>query len=429
MILNVIRKIIPQRWHWIFEHEGYKRYAASTGWMFAVQVISLIVSFFIGTWIARYLGVENYGMLSYSISFAGMFGFIASLGIDNILSRELVKFPHDRNRLLGTGFRLKIIGGLIAFLFAFIGACFTQTNPLIKLLIVLFSLSFIFQAMNVVNIYFQAEVRSKNSFKSILVATLISSILKILIILSHKGVAWIVLVFSLDFLWQAIGFGIAYRAYGLKIRDWIFDKSLAMRILKNSLPLMISAAAGFIYLKIDQVIIGHILGNREVGLYAAAVKLVEVWYFIPWIISTALFPAIINARKMGMDLYNKRLKNFYILLFTLSLIIAIPTTLFAPFIIYVLFGEGYSESVSVLYVYTWSSIGLFLSYGINQYLISENLVKTILFLNIIVMCVNIFLNLFFIPRYGIIGSAWATFSSYLIIPLFILLRPAFKSNR
>ena len=412
-----LERFVPTKYRWILNHDGFKRYFANTGWMFAGQMFSLLVSFFIGAWLARYLGPENYGVLSYALAFVGLFGFIASLGVDGILNRELVKFPEKRDELLGTAFRLKLIGGFIAFALAVISTFIFQTSPLIKLLIILFSFTFVLQAINVISIYFQAEVKSKNNVKAALFATIISSILKIAVILLDKGVIWLVIVFVLDVLWQGIGFAIAYNRFGLKIRTWTFHKELSQEILKNSWPLMLASAAAVIYLKIDQVMIGSMLGNNQVGLYAAAVKLVEVWYFIPGIICASLFPAIVNAKKTSLEMYKRRLKNFYILMLVIPVVIALPVTILAKPIIYILFGSGYLESINILRIYVWSSVGLFLGWAVGQYLISENLIKTIFWLNFLAMLVNIILNLVFIPVFGLLGAAWATAISYLIVPL------------
>jgi O-antigen/teichoic acid export membrane protein len=389
--------------------------------MFGGQMFSLLVSFFIGAWIARYLGPENYGVLSYSVAFVGLFGFIASLGVDGILNRELIKTPEKRDELLGTAFRLKLIGGAIALSLAIFSAFIFLTSPLIKLLVVLFSFTFILQSVTVISNYFNAEVKSKNNIRAIIIATVISSILKIIIILLGEGVIWLIIVYVLDSLWQGIGFIKAYNTYGLKIKSWFFNTDTAKSILSNSWPLMLASAAGFVSLKIDQVIIGQMLGSYRVGIYAAAVRPVEILYFIPGIICTSLFPAIINAKKTSVELYKNRLKNFYILMTVTPIVIAIIVTLLAKPIIIVLFGNGYLESIIILKIYVWSNIGLFLAGAITQYLMSENLIKTIFSLNILAMIINIILNLIFIPMYGIIGSAWATLVSYLVIPAYILI--------
>ncbi len=416
-LFNLIKNITPNKWHWVLENDGYKRYFANMSWMFFGQMFSLLVSFFIGAWIARYLGPSNYGALNYSIAFVGIFSFISTLGVDGILSRELVKTPEKRDELLGTAFRLKLIGGIIAFCLSVLVVMIFQTNPLIRLLVILFSFSFIAQSINVISSYFNAEVKSKNNVMATLIATAISSVLKIIVILLSKGVIWIMIIFVLDFIWQGIGLMSSYRHYGLKIGNWRFNKILSKEILRNSWPLMLASAASFIYLKIDQVMIGSMLGNYNVGIYAVAVKLVEVWYFIPIIICSSLFPAILNAKKAGIEIYKNRLKNFYILMALIPIAMAIPITLLAKPIIQILFGSGYLESIPILRIYIWSSLGLFLSMAVGQYLMSENLVKIIFISNLIAMLINVILNLIFIPMFGITGSAWATLISYFILPI------------
>jgi O-antigen/teichoic acid export membrane protein len=418
--IEILKRITPTKWHWILDHDGYKRYFANMSWMFFGQMFSLLVSFFIGAWIARYLGPENYGILNYSSAFVGLFGFISSLGIDGILSRELIKTPEKRDELLGTAFRLKLIGGAIAFCLAIISVLFFQSEPRIKILVALFAFSFILQSINVVSNYFNAEVKSKNNVKATLISTVITSVLKVLVIVYGKGVIWLVIVFVLDSLWQGIGLVKSYNNYGLKIKNWVFSKILSKEILKNSWPLMLAAASGLIFSKIDQVLIGQMLGNYKVGIYAAAVKLVEIWYFIPVLICTSLFPAIINAKKTNHNVYKKRLKNLYLLLIVISIIISILITIFSKPIILILFGPSYLESILVLKIYIWSSVGLFLTIAVNQYLLSENMTKTTFLLNLLAMIVNIVLNLLLIPILGLIGASLATLISCFILPLIVL---------
>ncbi len=426
-VFNLIKKIVPIKWHWALDHGGHKRYFANMSWMFMGQMFSLLMSFLVGAWVARYLGPENYGVLSYSVAFVGIFGFVASLGIDGILNRELIKTPEKRDVLLGTAFRLKLIGGVIAFLVTVISVMLFQTNPLIKLLVILFAFTFILQSINVIGNYFNAEVKSKYNVRLTLISTIISSILKIAVIVFGKGVIWIILVYILDFVWQGVGFMRTYKKYGLKITDWKFDGGLAKEILNNSWPLILASAAGFIYLKIDQVMIGSMLGNKEVGIYAVAVKIVEIWYFIPGIICSSLFPAIINAKKTDALMYKKRLNSLYILMFIISVSMAVFITFLAKPIIQILFSTTYIEAIPVLKIYIWSSVGFFVGMIVWQYLLLENKVHIIFGLNFLSMILNIILNLILIPRFGIIGAAWVTFVTYLITPIYLILDKFTKS--
>lgn len=417
--LDKINKIVPVKWQWILNHEGFRRYFKNTGWMFFGQMFSLFVSFFIGAWLARYLGPENYGVLNYAISFSGIFGFLGFLVADNILSKELIKNTEKSNLLLGTSFVLKVLGGFIAFILTLITAFIFESNSLIKLLILIYSFTFVFPAFNIISVFFYSKVQAKKIVKSQLLTMFISSILKVLVILCGMNIIWVMIVYVLDGVWYIVCLILLYRSNGLKFKKWSFDKNLSKSLLKDSFYVMLSSAALFIYLKVDQVIIGKLLDNSSVGLYAVAVKLSEIWYFIPGIISTSLFPAIINAKEIGEKVYRNRLKFFYFLLGGLSLLIAIPISIFAKPIILFMFGSGYANAASILQIYIWSGVGIFLSTGTNQYMVAEGMLKSIFILNLFGMILNIVLNFILIPLIGLNGSALASLISYCFIPLFV----------
>ena len=79
-------------------------------------------------------------------------------------------------------------------------------------------------------------------------------------------------------------------------------------LLKESWPLILSGLVISVYMKIDQVMIKHLIDDNAVGIYAAAVKVSEIWYFIPVVIASSLFPAIINSRKINEVLYETNSK-------------------------------------------------------------------------------------------------------------------------
>lgn len=419
-IFKFIERFVPAKYKWILNHDGFKRYFANTGWMFGGQMFSLLVSFFIGAWIARYLGPENYGIFNYAAAFVGIFGFIATLGVDGILSRDLVKNPEQENELMGTGFVLKVIGGILAFLAVIIANCLVSGNSLVHWLIFFYGLSYLVTTPYIISIYFQSKVQSKNNVKAQIYAALISAVFKIIFIFSGLGLIWLVIVYLFDSVWQIIILIYSYRRHGHKFSTWVYNKTLAWRLWHDSWPLMLSSAAAYIYLRIGQVMIGRMLGNIEVGLYAAAVKITEVWYFVPGIICGSLFPAIINAKKTSEILYRRRLKSLYWFITLIALVIALLISLLAKPIIVVLFGAEYLLAVPILQIYVWSGVGFFLGLAISQYLMAENLVKTIFIVNFISMVVNVGLNFILIPRLGLNGAAWATLVSYLIIPILVL---------
>jgi O-antigen/teichoic acid export membrane protein len=420
--MNLIKKILPLKYHYILTHHGFRRYFLNTGWMFMGQFLSLVVAFFIGAWIARYLGPSQYGIFQYAIAFVSLFSVIANLGIDVILNRELVKQPEKRDELLGTGFRLKLIGGVFTILLILVAIFFINFDSLSRLLIIIYSFSFVFHPLNVIGIYFQAKVEAKNNVKAHIFTIIASSTLKVLFIILALPLFYLIIIYTLESLWQVIGLYYTYKKKKLKLSNWRFRPQLAKTLFKDSWPLILANAAAFIYLRIDQVMIEYFLDQTAVGLYAAAVKFAEVWYFIPGIICASLFPAIVNSKISNTIVYKQRLKRLYLLMLTVAIAIAIPTTFLAPIFVPAIFGIEYTLSVPILQIYIWSGVGLFLGWAINQYLISENKAKLLFKINAIAMVTNISLNLILIPIIGLNGAAWTTLISYMILPVVILLK-------
>ncbi|MFA7365052.1 MAG: flippase [Patescibacteria group bacterium] len=301
-----IDKFVPKKWRWILNHEGFKRYFVNTGWMFFGQMFSLGIAFFVGVWMARYLGPENYGVLNYAMAFTGLFAFISTLGVDGILSRDLVKYPEKRDELMGTSFRLKLIGGFLALLVSSIVIFSIESSPLIKFLVVLHSFTFVFHSFNVILIFFQSNVEAKKNVKAQLSASVIASILKVVMIVSGMGVIWLVAIYVLESILLSVFLIISYKSSKLRIMDWKFKYPLAKKILSGSWLLMLTSVSVSIYMRIDQVIIKMMIDESAVGIYSVATKLSEVWNLIPTIICASFFPAIINARKTDRASYASR---------------------------------------------------------------------------------------------------------------------------
>jgi O-antigen/teichoic acid export membrane protein len=196
---------------------------------------------------------------------------------------------------------------------------------------------------------------------------------------------------------------------------------------------MLASAAGYIYLKLDQVMVKFFLGEVAVGYYAAAVRLSEIWYFIPGIICSSLFPAIINARLTNRSKYITRLKWLLTLLGIIALSIALPIYLLSGYIVRLLYGKDFLATIPVLQVYVWSSVGMFLSIAVGQYFMAENNLKMIFYLNTLAMFLNVLLNVILLPRVGLVGAAWSTLVSYsfgpLIFVIFIFFKKIFKQRQ
>jgi O-antigen/teichoic acid export membrane protein len=241
------------------------------------------------------------------------------------------------------------------------------------------------------------------------------------LIVSGKGIIYLVLIFVFESLLAMVLSIFVYRKNGFRFSSWKFNFRLAKIILSGSGFLMFAAAANYIFARVDQVMIRHFLDEGSVGVYAAALKLVEVWYFIPGIVCASLLPAIINAKKISKEKYLNRLRGLFLFLGVTSFLIAVFLTISSSFIVKLLFGVEYLGSISVLNIYAWASIGMFLSVGFYQYFLAENKLKLLFFFYLFLMIINIVLNLVLIPRIGINGAAWSTLFSYFLGLIIVLM--------
>jgi O-antigen/teichoic acid export membrane protein len=217
--------------------------------------------------------------------------------------------------------------------------------------------------------------------------------------------AWTVLF---DSVVLALGFIYFYFQNHLSFKDWNFEKSTAINLLKDSWPLILSGMVVAFYMRIDQVMIKEMMGASAVGQYAAAVRLSEAWYFIPMVVTSSLFPAIINAKKQSEELYYARLQKLYDFMIWMAIAVALPMTFLSDWVVNLLFGGEYFGAGSVLTIHVWT--GLFVSLGVarGKWLLIENLQKySIIYLGVGLIS-NVIANYYFIKIYGINGAAYAT---------------------
>ncbi|MES2986086.1 MAG: flippase [Patescibacteria group bacterium] len=414
--MSKISSRIKEKWAEV----GFQKYLQNTGWMFVARILGMGIAFFVTAIVARYLGPGNYGTLMYAVSFVSLFSFIASLGIDQILYREILKSPEKEPELLGTSLLLRLAGGFVAFIAASLCAFIFLENPLEQMLIYIISISFVFQASNVLNYTFLSRLKNRNLSIIMIVITVILSLLKIGIVSSNKGILFLSAVFVIEPILYALFFIFYYSKFFGKLREWTFSVTTAKTIIKHSLPLMFSSVFALIYSRIDQIMLNSYIDSTAVGLYSSAVTLSEVWYFIPGIIVATLFPSIMNAKQTDEHMYSQRILKLTAFLVIISSVIGLVGSVFAKPILNLVFGVNFVAAYQVLQLYIWAGVGISVGTVIIQFLVAEHLSRAVLYISIIGMVINILLNIVLIPTYGIAGAAFATLVSYTLGPISVL---------
>jgi len=334
--------------------------------------------------------------------------------------RDIVRDSSHKAEILGTSFILKFVGGMLAIVMINLSiAMLRGSDTLTRTLVAIFSSGLIFQSFDTIDFWFQSQVQSRYSVWAKNGAFILLSMVKIGLIVNHASLPAFVWASVAEILLGAAGLIIAYRFVGESLRSWRWDISWGKSLIGDSWPLILSTIAIIVYMRIDQLMLGEMLGNHAVGLYSAATRVSEVWYFIPVAIASSVFPNIIEAKRESEELYYGRIAKLFRLMSILSLSIVIPFTFLSGHVIQFLYGTGYLGAGNVLSIHVWAAVFVFLGVAQGPWTLNEGLMKLALQRTVIGAVTNIMLNLILIPIYGIIGAAIATLISQALASFFL----------
>jgi O-antigen/teichoic acid export membrane protein len=390
-------------------------------WLGLERIFRILVSATIGIVVLNYLGPERNGILNYATIFLALALPITNLGIVNHVVKDIIQKPEDTGAYLGTGFIIRILGfiliSVILMIFLFYKNLGYDYNIII---IIIFSASF-FQIANTVDWHYQALIKSKYTVINSSIAFFIASVLKLFCVFFKLDLIYIASIFSLEFLILAALLILSYKKrIGWKVAKWRFNKTIAIRYLNVSLPLILTSVFMTIYIKIDQFMIKDYLGDVANGNYSAAVKISEMFYFIPSILAMSFFPSIVAAYNRDSKEFSNKVQKVYDIFTWISIAVVIGTLLFATFFIDLIISKQYKQVDVVLKIHILAIFFIFWNAITNRIFSLQNLDKISAFNSIVGTICNISLNAYLLPKYGIIGAAYATLVSYTISGFIIL---------
>ncbi|MDH4164293.1 MAG: flippase [Nitrospirota bacterium] len=393
--------------------EALQKAVTNSAWLLADKMVRMVVGLVISTWMARYLGPEQFGIFNYAISIVLIFSTLASLGIDSIIVRDIVRDPDKTPEILGTAFVLRLAGAACS-LFLAIGAILLirPADSLTHWLVGITAAGMIAQAFDAIDFWFQAELQSKYPILAKNIAFLAISIVKIALILSGAPLIAFAWAGFAELLLGACGLVLAYRLRGKHITDWRKSSSRAISLLRNGWPLVLSGFTIYLQARFDQVMLREMVGAGELGQFSAALVLIEFFGFIPMIVQGSASPAVTLAKTQDETMYLTRMLNIYRLMSMLFIAVAIPIAAYGKVFVRIMYGSEYQQAGSLLGLFALRLF--FANFGVakSMYILNENLFRYSLLTAAIGTAVNIALNLFFIPRYGAVGAVWSMIISF-----------------
>ena len=376
-------------------------------WIIGCKIIQSIIGLLVSMLTARYLGPSNYGIISYAASIVAFFTPIMQLGLTNIMVQELVSNPKEEGEILGTALVMSVVSAVGCVIGVCVFTCIINKNEFVTIFVCfLYSLSLITQAFELTQYWFQAKFKSKYTSISSLVAYFLISIYQIYLLVQKKEIYWFAVTYTIQYGLIAFFLIILYkRNYGQK---FCFSVDQGKRLFAKSRYYIVSSLMVTIFAQTDKIMLKMLINDAATGYYAAAVTCSGLSYFIFQAIIDSARPAIFEAQLKSKEQFERNMTRLYCVIIYLSLLQCIVMTLFARFIIHILYGASYNAAIPALRLIVWYTTFSYLGVVRNIWILAEQKQRYLWQINLLGALGNILLNALLIPRFGIMGAAFAS---------------------
>ena len=388
-------------------------------WQAFEKVFRIVISLVVGVYFTKYLGAELYGSYSLVLSFVAFLVILLPFGTTQIALIEIINSVNP-GEYLGklVGLRLLILTIIVSSLIVLV--FFSQIIEINKIYLVLGISSILFRFGDIYDLFFQSKMLNKYTSKTSIITSLFTNSLKLLFIYFHFSLEYFFILLVIEALFVS-----GLSMYYLKLCDvdlnLKFDMEFNKKILIRSWPYLITSISVFAYMRMDLYMINNLLELKDVGIFSLAVSLSELYYIFPTIVLTTMYSTLVLEFQSDKEKYHRSIKELLNLFLFLGVVVGIGAQLFAsPFIIF-LFGDTFLETPDVLKIHIWS--GIFVSFGLvlSRHLLLIGSQKFDVIRIILGLFCNLLCNLFFIPRYGVNGAAYASLFSQIVANFLIFL--------
>jgi polysaccharide transporter, PST family len=405
-----------------------RRLIGNSVWQVADKIFRMGAGVLVNVCVARYLGPARFGLINFAVALVALFSAIAAFGLPGVVVRDLIARPEQRTRILGSALVLRLLGAMTAILLV-LGATLALRagDPSALAIVMIVSLSAVPQAWDVIDYDYQARIHARpvviarNSSFALFAAT------RILLAILKARLVWFAWAIWAE---AAVTAALLLRRarvdrirVSLRAASWEEVRSLA----RTSWPLVIAGLSVSAYMRLDQVMLGKMLGDTGVGVFSAAVRISEALYFLPVAVATTVSPALMQAARVSAREYERRYLEVASLLVWIALLTAGLFATFSGQIIQALYGPAYAPAATVLAIHAWA--GVLASLGVcgQIWLTNAGYLKYSMYQTLAGAAVNVVLNLVLIPRLGVVGAALATCAAQVTCVLLMVV--AFRATR
>lgn len=384
-------------------------------WLMASQVITSILAFVWTILIARYLGVSDYGIFGFAVSFSGMFAILGEVGISNHIVRSISTNNDYASCYLGYAIPLKISLSAIYFVVVFLVLLVMGQSQLVVYITLLYVIETILKSFcGLFNGAFQAHEKQKYQAIAGILLSILSFGLILIAIYLNTGLLGITFAYIAANLVTLI-----YTVYMLLKHITVPDIKIKFgfwkKLLLWGLPFALTSIFYTIYYSIDIIMLTQMVGDFATGIYNATYKLISVMTLFYGIYTAVIFPVMSKQYGEGSSLLTASFEKSTKYLSIVTVPICVACLFYSGDIIEFIYGNQYSQAGSVLMILIWTVCFLFINGAASTALNASHKEYSVTKIYLVAAVFNVLLNLFMIPRYSFLGASISTVLSEILI--------------
>lgn len=379
----------------------------NAGWIISMKIIQSLVSLIVGMLVVRYWGPSKYGTLTYASSLVAFIIPIMNLGISNILVQEIINYPKNEGEILGTAITLSFFSSIFCIVIIYIFTSIANKNDSTTIIVcLLYSINLIFRAFNLILYWFQAKYLSRITSIISFFAYCLVALYKIVLLIQLKTIYWFAVSSAFDYAIIAFFSYIYYRRNNGKRLS--FSIKTAKVLFRKSKYYIVASMMVTIFAQTDKVMLKLMINEEATGYYGAAAASASMLGFVFSAIIDSFRPSIFEGKRINNSVFEYRETLLYSVIIYASLIVSIFMTATSKYIIKILYGKDFIESIRALQIIVWYTIFSYIGSVRNIWILANSLQKYLWIINFSGASINVLLNCLFIPAFGICGAASAS---------------------
>lgn len=398
-----------------------RKIARNTGVLLISQTFCNILGFLFIMYMARYLGADKFGIISFALAFSGIFNVLTDLGLNTLTVREVARDNLLAGKYLGNIAVIKIILVFVSYTILIVAINFLGYPEQTKVVVYLIALSvFLNSFSGLFYSIFQAFEKMEYQSIGVIVNSVLMVIGTLLVInQQYDVIAFALLYLIVCLIVLCVNFTVCvWKITDLKLK---INRSFWKPVVTEALPFGITGIFVTIYYWIDSVMLSYFQGNEAVGLYNAAYRIMLFFLVVPNIINIVVFPSMSKfhmSSKISLDII---LRKYFKFMLAIGIPLGVGITILADKFIILFYGPGYSQSIIALQILIWAIVCIFGNAAFVRLFEATN--RQILGTKIAAICMieNIILNILIIPKWSYIGASITTVITEFSIVILVIL--------